>query len=187
MAKRVFDIIFCSFLVVIFSVPMCIIAVLVKCSSRGPVLFWSERVGQNNKIFQMPKFRTMRTETPLVATHLLEDPNIFVTPIGRFLRRTSADELPQLISIIYGQMSLVGPRPALPSQDDLIHLRTIKGIHRLRPGLTGYAQVRGRDEVSVAEKADLDEEYLAKQSMVEDLKITLATVIQVVGSKDISH
>ncbi len=187
MVKRVSDVFLCLIAAVLLFTPMLIIAVLIKATSPGPVLFWSDRVGRGNKIFRMPKFRTMHTSAPLVATHEFLDPVAFITTIGRFLRRTSIDELPQLWSIFIGDMSLVGPRPALSSQFELIALRTERNVHSLRPGLTGLAQVRGRDEISIADKVKFDEEYLKNHSLLLDFKIILATVQKVAVAKGVSH
>jgi O-antigen biosynthesis protein WbqP len=158
--KRIFDSLAALAALLVLAMPMLAIAVAIKLTSTGPVLYWSDRVGRNNRIFRMPKFRTMRTDTPAVATHLLGDPDRYVTSIGKLLRKTSLDELPQLISIIKGDMSFVGPRPALFNQDDLIELRTSKGIHRLIPGLTGWAQINGRDELPIPVKVEFDQYYL---------------------------
>jgi O-antigen biosynthesis protein WbqP len=163
------------------------IAVAVRLDSPGPALHWSRRVGRDNAIFPMPKFRTMRTDTPDVATHLLEDPARWVTPLGAFLRRTSLDELPQLWSVLRGDMSLVGPRPALFNQDDLVALRTQAGVHRLRPGVTGWAQINGRDEIPIPEKVRLDAEYLARRSFGFDLRIIFATLNTAVSGRGVSH
>ena len=187
MAKRLFDITVSLILLTFLLIPMIFIAILVKSTSPGPVLFWSPRVGRNNKVFQMPKFRTMHTNAPLEATHLIKDPQFLITPIGRFLRKTSADEFPQLYSIIIGDMSLVGPRPALYNQDDLIALRVDKGIHRLRPGLTGLAQIMGRDEIDITEKVALDQQYLINQSFITDILIIFKTVLYIFFQKNISH
>jgi len=167
--------------------PLIIVAVLVKWTSKGPVLYWSGRVGRNNTIFKMPKFRSMKVDTPAVATHLLVDPKCVLTPIGNFLRKSSLDELPQLWSIIKGDMSFVGPRPALFNQDDLIALRTQKGVHDLMPGLTGWAQINGRDELPIAHKVALDVEYLCRQSLWMDIKIIWLTVIKVLKKDGVSH
>lgn len=161
-------------------------ALITSLYSR-PVLFWSDRVGRNNKIFRMPKFRTMRPDTPPVASHLLPDPERWLTPIGSFLRKTSLDELPQLWSILKGDMSFVGPRPALFNQDDLVSLRTERGIHLLTPGLTGWAQVNGRDELTIAEKVEFDAEYLARRSLALDLEILWLTFVRVVSRDAVSH
>ena len=159
----------------------------IKLSSKGPVLYWSKRVGQNNIIFNMPKFRTMQICAPSVATHLLSDPEKFLTPIGGFLRRTSLDELPQLFSILEGSMSFVGPRPALFNQDDLINLRSDSGISRLKPGVTGWAQINGRDDLSIQKKVEFEKEYLKKMSFVFDLKIIWLTFFKVFKRDGISH
>jgi O-antigen biosynthesis protein WbqP len=163
------------------------IAVLVKLTSKGPALYWSDRVGRNNGIFKMPKFRSMKIDTPVVATHLLPGPKSVLIPIGGFLRKSSLDELPQLWSILKGDMSFVGPRPALFNQDDLIALRTEKGVDKLLPGLTGWAQVNGRDELPIPQKVDLDFEYLQKFSFILDLKILWMTFLKVVKRQDVSH
>lgn len=163
------------------------IAIAVRLTSPGPAFYWSERVGANNLIFNMPKFRTMRIDTPTVATHLLEDPKHYVTPIGQFLRRTSLDELPQLYSILCGDMSFVGPRPALYNQDDLINMRTERGVHRLLPGLTGWAQVNGRDELPIPIKVDFDEYYLHNQSVSFDLRIVIITLFKVLRRDGVAH
>lgn len=185
--KRFFDLIFSLIALIILCIPMLAIAALVRLSSRGPVLYWSDRVGRDNKIFKMPKFRTMRADTPPMATHLMAEPQKFLTPIGGFLRKTSLDELPQLFSILKGDMSFVGPRPALFNQDDLIALRTAKGVQHLVPGLTGWAQVNGRDEIPITVKVDYDEHYLENQSIVFDCKILLITASHVVFGKGVSH
>ena len=163
------------------------IAVAVRLESPGPALHWSRRVGRDNVIFRMPKFRTMRIGAPDVATHLLTDPQAWITPIGRFLRRTSLDELPQLWSVLRGDMSLVGPRPALFNQDDLVSLRTAGGVHRLRPGLTGWAQVNGRDELPIPQKVSLELEYLERRSLVFDLRIIAATARAAFSGRGVSH
>ena len=169
------------------AIPMLLLAFAVRLTSKGPALYWSERVGQGNGIFRMPKFRTMRIDAPAVATHLLNDPNAFLSPIGRFLRRTSLDELPQLFSILNGDMSFVGPRPALFNQDDLVALRTENGLDQLVPGLTGWAQVNGRDELPIPEKVALDVEYMEKRSSWFDIKILWMTLLKVVRKDGISH
>lgn len=171
----------------LFIVPICLIALMVRITSPGPVLYWSDRVGQFNRIFKMPKFRTMRIDTPLAATHLLQNPNQWLTPVGSFLRKSSLDELPQLWNILLGDMSFVGPRPALFNQDDLITLRTQAGVHELVPGLTGWAQVNGRDELSIAHKVKLDVEYLQLRSFHMDLKILWMTAMKVTLSDGVSH
>lgn len=185
--KRFFDF-SCSFIAIIFlTIPMLVTAILVKLTSPGSILYWSDRVGRNNTIFQMPKFRTMRTDTPAVATHLLDDPDRWLTPIGKFLRKSSLDELPQLLSILKGDMSFVGPRPALFNQEDLIALRTSKGVHRLTPGLTGWAQINGRDELPIPVKVEFDEYYLNNHSFILDIKILFMTFIKVLRSEGIRH
>jgi O-antigen biosynthesis protein WbqP len=178
--KRTFDILVAAAAFVMLAFPMLAVAVLVKLTSRGAVLYWSDRVGRNNRIFSMPKFRTMRTDTPQVASHLLSDPDAWLTPIGGFLRTTSLDELPQLWSILKGDMSLVGPRPALFNQHDLIALRTAAGVHELPVGLTGWAQINGRDESPLEEKVAHDAQYLRQRSFLLDLKILALTAWKVV-------
>jgi O-antigen biosynthesis protein WbqP len=162
--KRLIDLVVALFAVVVLALPIIVVALAVRLTSPGPVLYWSDRVGRNNCLFKMPKFRSMRIETPAVATHLLQDPGQWLTPIGSFLRKSSLDELPQLWSILSGDMSFVGPRPALFNQEDLIALRTKKGVHELVPGLTGWAQVNGRDELPILQKVQLDAEYLQRSS-----------------------
>ncbi|MFN7026368.1 MAG: sugar transferase, partial [Pseudorhizobium sp.] len=177
--KRIFDISIAAVALMLLALPMIAVAVAVRATSLGPALYWSRRIGRDNRVFLMPKFRTMRTDTPVVATHLLTDPARHLTPIGGFLRKTSLDELPQLWCILKGDMSLVGPRPALFNQDDLIAARTEKHVHRLLPGLTGWAQVNGRDELAIPEKVALDAEYLRRRSMLFDLRILFMTAIKV--------
>ncbi len=172
---------------IVFFIPMIIVALAVRATSQGPALYWSQRVGRGNRLFSMPKFRTMRTDTPVVATHLLENPARHLTPIGSFLRKTSLDELPQLWCILKGEMSFVGPRPALFNQDDLIAARTAKNVHTLQPGLTGWAQVNGRDELAIAEKVALDAEYLQRRSFLFDLRILGLTAIKVAGAAGVQH
>jgi len=185
--KRLFDV-FLSLLVLAFAaIPLLLLAVLVKLTSKGAVLYWSDRVGRDNKIFRMPKFRSMKTDTPAVATHLLQDPEQFLTPIGDFLRKSSLDELPQLWCVLKGDMSFVGPRPALYNQDDLIALRTEKGVHVLPVGVTGWAQVNGRDELPIPQKVDLDAEYLKRHSLRFDLYILWMTFIRVIFREGVSH
>ena len=185
--KRAFDF-FGSLIAIIFlALPLTLTAFSVRVSSPGPILFWSNRAGQNNRLFQMPKFRSMLIETPTVATHLLQNPDQWLTPIGSFLRRSSLDELPQLWCILRGEMSFVGPRPALFNQDDLITLRTDLGIDKLLPGLTGWAQVNGRDELPIPDKVKLDVEYLERQSFWFDIKILWLTFIKVVRRDGVSH
>ena len=185
--KRLFDLILALIATSILFVPIVIVAVLVKLTSKGPALYWSDRVGKNNHIFKMPKFRSMKIDTPAVATHLLKDPKSVLTPIGDFLRKSSLDELPQIWSILKGDMSFVGPRPALFNQDDLIALRTEKGVSHLIPGLTGWAQINGRDELPIPQKVDLDVEYLKQQSMWFDIKIIWLTFVRVVKKEGVSH
>lgn len=187
LAKRSFDVVFGIILLVFMLVPMALIAVAVRLTSKGPALYWSDRVGVNNEIFQMPKFRSMRTDAPQVATHLLRDPDEYLSPIGAFLRRSSLDELPQLFSIISGDLSFVGPRPALFNQDDLIELRTERGVHRLTPGLTGWAQINGRDDLPIPTKVDYDHDYLRNHSLWLDLKILFLTLVRVVSADGVSH
>ena len=163
------------------------VAIVVRLSSKGPALYWSSRIGVNNQLFKMPKFRTMRAQTPVLATHLMTNPNVFLSPLGAFLRRFSLDELPQLFSILKGEMSFVGPRPTLFNQDDLITLRTEKGVDKLVPGVTGWAQVNGRDDLSIPEKVDLDVEYLNRQSFWFDIQIIWITLLKVVRSEGVSH
>lgn len=172
---------------VILFIPVVLVALLVRLTSPGPALYWSDRIGKNNTIFKMPKFRSMRVGTPAVATHLLADAHSHLTPVGNFLRKSSLDELPQLWSIICGDMSFVGPRPALFNQDDLIALRTQYGVEKLLPGLTGWAQVNGRDELPIPEKVKLDVEYLQQQSLSFDIKIIVLTFLKVVRRDGITH
>lgn len=182
-----FDFLLAAVSAILFLVPMSVIALLIKLTSRGPVLYWSDRVGIDNTIFKMPKFRTMRTDTPALATHLLENPHRYITSIGKFLRKTSLDELPQLFSILKGEISFVGPRPALFNQDDLIDLRTQKGVHKISPGLTGWAQVNGRDDLPIPKKVEFDEYYLKYQSFTFDLKILFLTFLKVIRSEGVNH
>jgi O-antigen biosynthesis protein WbqP len=185
--KRLFDLVLALAGILVFALPLILVAMLVKCSSRGPVLYWSDRVGRDNQLFSMPKFRSMRVDTPAIATHLLRDPQQYLTPVGALLRKTSLDELPQLWSILRGDMSVVGPRPALFNQDDLIALRTQAGVHRLVPGLTGWAQVNGRDTLPIPDKVALDIEYLQRKSVWIDLRIIWMTLIKVFRSDGVSH
>jgi O-antigen biosynthesis protein WbqP len=185
--KRVFDIILAVFLFLLLLIPLFLTAISVMVTSKGSALYWSERIGKNNKIFKMPKFRSMLINTPSVATHMLDNPDSYLSSIGAFLRSTSLDELPQLFSVLKGDMSFVGPRPALYNQDDLIALRTQKGVDKLLPGITGWAQVNGRDELSIQNKVVLDFEYLNRQSFWFDIKILFMTGVQVLFSKGISH
>ncbi len=187
MTKRGLDLFLVLIAGVILLVPVLIVALMVRLTSKGPALYWSDRVGKNNSIFKMPKFRTMRVGTPTVATHLLVDPQAVITPIGSFLRKSSLDEIPQLWSIVKGDMSFVGPRPALFNQADLIELRTQSGVHRLVPGLTGWAQVNGRDSISIPDKVALDGEYLRRQWLGFDLYIIWRTLVGVMRHDDVSH
>jgi len=185
--KRIFDLLLGVAILVFLVTPMLLISIAVCFSSKGSALYWSDRVGKNNKIFKMPKFRSMRIDTPSVATHLLDNPDTYLSPIGGFLRRSSLDELPQLFSVLKGDMSFVGPRPALFNQDDLIALRTEKGVDKLLPGITGWAQVNGRDELSISDKVALDVEYLNHQSFWLDMKILWMTFLKVVKRDGVSH
>lgn len=185
--KRAFDIACSLLLLVVLAVPIALTALVVGLTSKGQPLYWSNRVGRNNMIFRMPKFRTMRMDTPAVATHLLSNPETYLTPVGKFLRVTSLDELPQLWSILKGDMSLVGPRPALFNQVDLIALRAAAGVHNLLPGLTGWAQINGRDELPISDKVRLDSEYLRRQSFLFDLQILGMTVGRVLLRRGVSH
>ncbi len=187
MLKRLFDLSLALCVAVLLALPMLVIAMLVRLTSCGPALYWSDRVGKGNALFRMPKFRSMRIGTPAVATHLLHDPQTFLTPLGSFLRKTSLDELPQLWSILKGDMSFVGPRPALFNQHDLIALRTERIVHNLVPGLTGWAQINGRDELPISEKVTLDVEYLHQLSFWFDLKILWLTVVKVLRREGVSH
>ncbi len=185
--KRIFDLFLALIASLILLLPIILVALCVRLTSRGPVLYWSDRVGRNNAIFRMPKFRTMRTDTPAVATHLLGNPDQYLTPIGSFLRKSSLDELPQLWSILKGDMSLVGPRPALFNQDDLIALRTEKKVHLVLPGLTGWAQINGRDELPIPDKVALDTYYLEHQTFLLDLRILVSTIFKVIRRDGVSH
>jgi O-antigen biosynthesis protein WbqP len=185
--KRIFDLFLSFCLIMVLSLPILVIAVLVRMTSKGPALYWSNRVGIHNKIFRMPKFRTMRLDTPAVATHLLKEPDAYLTPVGSFLRKSSLDELPQLWSVLKGDMSFVGPRPALFNQDGLIALRTEKGVHRLIPGITGWAQINGRDDIPIPKKVELDEYYLNHRSLLFDLKILFLTLLKVTRVENVSH
>ncbi len=185
--KRFVDIVWGLLALLILLIPMLLVFLAVKLTSKGPALYWSDRVGRHNRIFKMPKFRSMRVGTPALATHLLTDPDAYLTPIGSFLRKSSLDELPQLWSILKGDMSFVGPRPALFNQDDLIALRTAQGVHELVPGLTGWAQVNGRDELPIPEKVKLDAEYLQKRSFGFDCKILWLTFVKVIRRDGVSH
>jgi len=185
--KRVFDCMLSLLMGMLLLVPILLVALAVRVTSPGPVLYWSDRVGSHNRIFRMPKFRSMRMETPALATHLLTNPDHYLTPIGSFLRKSSLDELPQLWSILKGDMSFVGPRPALFNQYDLVALRTEQGVHALVPGLTGWAQVNGRDELPIPEKVKLDAEYLRRQSIRFDLHILWLTFVKVLRRDGVSH
>lgn len=185
--KRAFDLLLAVSATMVLSLPIAMISLLVKLTSKGPVLYWSDRVGRNNLLFKMPKFRSMRVDTPAVATHLLADPSSYLTPVGSFLRKTSLDELPQLWSILKGDMSIVGPRPALFNQDDLIELRTQRGIHKLTPGLTGWAQINGRDELPIPIKVEFDYYYLSNHTLLLDLKIIFQTAMRVIRHEGVTH
>lgn len=185
--KRLLDVSLTLCALIVLAVPMVVVALLVKLTSPGPALYWSDRVGRNNVIFKMPKFRTMRIDTPAVATHLLGEPGRWLTPVGGFLRKTSLDELPQLLSILMGDMSLVGPRPALFNQEDLIALRTQTGVHQLTPGLTGWAQINGRDELPIPIKVEYDVYYNRHRSFLFDVKIIFLTFKKVLFKEGVSH
>ena len=185
--KRVFDLWLATFAAVVLTVPFIVVALMVRLTSKGPALYWSDRVGRHNRIFKMPKFRSMQVGTPAVATHLLTKPEAYLTPIGSFLRKSSLDELPQLWCIIKGDMSFVGPRPALFNQHDLIELRTQAGVHDLLPGLTGWAQINGRDELPIPQKVMLDTEYLQNKSFYLDVKIILLTALKVLRRDNVTH
>lgn len=185
--KRIFDLVLAAVASCFLLLPVLLVAILVRVTSKGPILYWSDRVGRNNKIFRMPKFRSMKVGTPAVATHLLTNPDCYLTPIGSFLRKSSLDELPQLLSIVKGDMSFVGPRPALFNQHDLIELRTRNEVHRLRPGLTGWAQINGRDELPIPQKVALDVEYLRNKSLRLDVKIILLTGLKVLRRDNVTH
>jgi O-antigen biosynthesis protein WbqP len=185
--KRIFDCTAVLATLFLFGIPMLVVALLVKLTSPGPVFYWSDRVGVGNEIFKMPKFRTMRIDTPAVATHLLKAPDVYLTPIGHFLRKTSLDELPQLWSVLKGDMSFVGPRPALFNQEDLIALRTEKCVHQLIPGITGWAQINGRDDIPIPIKVGYDEYYLKNKSFFFDLKILWKTIFKVIKKEGVVH
>ena len=185
--KRTFDILLCVVILILLIIPMILISISIRLSSKGPALYWSKRIGRNNKIFKMPKFRSMLIDTPDLATHLLDDPNAYLSPIGGFLRSTSLDEIPQLFSVLKGDMSFVGPRPALFNQYNLIALRTKNGVDKLLPGITGWAQVNGRDKLSIVDKVAFDTKYLNCQSFWFDLKILWMTFLKVIKRDDISH
>jgi O-antigen biosynthesis protein WbqP len=185
--KRAFDLLLAIFVALVFLLPILVVAFAVRITSKGPALYWSVRVGRNNTLFKMPKFRSMQIGTPAVATHLLRNPDVYLTPIGSFLRKSSLDELPQIWSILVGDMSFVGPRPALFNQQDLIELRTKTGVHALVPGLTGWAQINGRDELPIPEKVALDVEYLHRQSLVFDMKVIFMTAWKVLKRDNVTH
>ena len=185
--KRLFDFLLAMLLIIIFCIPLMVLCLLVRLTSRGSAIYWSDRVGRNNQIFRMAKLRTMKINSPVVATHLISDPKSLLTPIGGFLRKSSLDEIPQLWNILIGDMSFVGPRPALFNQEDLIELRTQREVHTLRPGLTGWAQVNGRDELAIPEKVKLDKEYLDRLSFSFDLHIMYLTFLKVIRRDGVSH
>ena len=185
--KRIFDLTLSAVLIVLFGLPMACVAVFIKLRSRGPALFWTDRVGINNRIFKMAKFRTMKLETPQVATHLMKNPAGYLIPGGAFLRTSSLDELPQLFNVLKGDMSFVGPRPALFNQDDLVALRTAKDVHTLTPGITGWAQVNGRDDLPIPQKVSFDEYYLKHRSFLFDLRIIFLTVFKVIKKEGVRH
>lgn len=187
MPQRTFDVIFSVTLLVSFAIPILLIFLLIRITSQGPAIYWSDRIGKNNRIFRMPKFRTMQVGTPAVATHLIRDSDLCITPLGRFLRKTSLDELPQFWSILNGEMTVVGPRPALFNQDDLIDLRSSAGVDKLTPGLTGWAQINGRDNLTVAKKVKLDREYMQRRSFLFDMKIIILTLIKIFKNNEIYH
>jgi O-antigen biosynthesis protein WbqP len=187
MLKRCFDLVLAMLALLVAAVPLLVLSLLVRLTSTGPILYWSDRVGRHNRIFRMPKFRSMKVETPAVATHLLSNPEDYLTPIGSFLRTSSLDELPQLWSILKGDMSFVGPRPALYNQEDLIALRTEYGVHELTPGVTGWAQVNGRDELPIPEKVRFDVEYFHRQSFWFDVKILRLTIAKVLRRDGVTH
>lgn len=185
--KRCFDLILCFFALLVFGIPFILVFIAVRITSPGPALHWSKRIGLNNQIFLMPKFRSMRIDTPQLATHLLSKPEDYLTPIGAFIRKTSLDELPQLLSVLKGDMSFVGPRPALFNQDDLKDLRTKYGIEKLKPGITGWAQINGRDELPIPTKVQFDQFYLENMSLLLDIKIIILTALKVIKREGVSH
>ena len=185
--KRIFDLAMAGILLCLLSAPILVVGLLVKLTSDGPILYWSDRVGIHNAIFRMPKFRTMIVDTPAVATHLMKDPDAYLTPVGSLLRKFSLDELPQLYSVLRGDISFVGPRPALYNQDDLVALRTQKGIQKIIPGITGWAQVNGRDTLPIPVKVDFDEYYLKNRSFLFDLRIIALTLKKVIGGEGVTH
>ena len=185
--KRIFDISLAALILLLALIPMILLSILIKITSPGPIIHWSKRVGQNNREFLMPKFRTMKVNTPQLATHLMKDPETYLSSIGRFLRKFSLDELPQIISVLNGDMTFVGPRPALFNQDDLVQLRNEMGIEKLKPGITGWAQINGRDEIDINRKIELETEYLAKKGFLLDIYIIFITFIKVFRKKGVSH
>ena len=185
--KMIFDVLLALLALALLLAPLIAVAIVVRLTSRGPILYWSDRVGRDNQLFRMPKFRSMKIGTPAVATHLLNNPAIYLTSVGGFLRKSSLDELPQLWSILKGDMSFVGPRPALFNQHDLITLRTLAQVHRLTPGLTGWAQINGRDELPIPDKVALDIEYLKNQSLYFDVKIIFSTIFKVIRRDNVTH
>jgi O-antigen biosynthesis protein WbqP len=185
--KRIFDISLAALILLLALIPMVLLSILIKITSPGPIIHWSKRVGQNNQEFLMPKFRTMKINTPQLATHLMKDPETYLSSIGRFLRKFSLDELPQILSVLNGDMTFVGPRPALFNQDDLVQLRNEMGIEKLKPGITGWAQINGRDEIDINRKIELETEYLAKKGFLFDIYIIFITFIKVFRKKGISH
>jgi O-antigen biosynthesis protein WbqP len=187
MMKRIFDLTLALGLIILLSMPMLVVALFIKLMSRGPVIFWTDRVGVNNSIFKMAKFRTMKVNTPQVATHLMENPERYLIPGGNFLRKYSIDELSQLFNVLKGDMSFVGPRPALFNQDDLVALRTVRGVYKLLPGITGWAQVNGRDDLPIPVKVSFDEYYLKHHSFTFDLYILLLTAVKVVKREGVQH
>ena len=185
--KRIFDLILGFLILLVLIIPMLLIFISIRLSSKGSGLYWSKRIGKNSIIFKMPKFRTMQVNTPSIATHLLDNPDEYLSPMGAFLRAPSLDELPQIFSVLRGDMSFVGPRPALYNQKDLIALRIEKGIDKLMPGITGWAQVNGRDELSIIDKVSLDEVYMSNKSFMFDLKILCVTFLKVIKKDGVSH
>lgn len=187
MMKRLFDVVFSILLFFLLGIPMVVIAIVIRLTSKGPAIHWSKRIGRGNQVFLMPKFRTMTVDAPQVATHLLTGSQNYITPVGKFLRKTSLDELPQLMSVLVGDMSFVGPRPALFNQDDLIRLRTQNGVEKIRPGVTGWAQVNGRDDLPIPVKVQFDKEYLERMSFAFDMKILFLTVFRVIAAEGVHH
>jgi O-antigen biosynthesis protein WbqP len=187
MMKRIFDVVFSLVALCLCCIPIIFISLMIMLTSKGPIIYWSDRVGKDNAIFRMPKFRTMRIDTPVVATHLLNDPDRYLTPVGKFLRKSSLDELPQLWSVLKRDMSFVGPRPALFNQNDLITLRTEKSVHRLIPGITGWAQINGRDDLPIPVKVEFDVHYLENRSLMFDIKILFLTLLNVLRREGVTH